>query len=470
MSDTRRPVDTGSYRPKENREPFDLLDELYKMRAPVKKFPPLQFPTDRLRDGIRDGTKKKVAQELGLRQFGIPAREVRSFPPHCQQVCLFTDDGQNTAGKGQVLAGDNFLLGRFEVVALSATADYDESWRFVPTKNTAKKYPFWVLHAAALNIGESENATDFRDYCNEMGRLEFISYIEDMGRIYDNILQAAGALGVTNLVFFPFGMGAFLRNLYKLDPEYAEANLQGQRLRELRHALAKRFVRAVADCKIHLDKIHLCIGISGRGDELDANSTAFLTEVLAGVKTGIIRPKLIETLVNADALVTAQRLADDGCRVGLVNGANRRMVGNHWFSHGARLAIDENLHRRSWRMACTAYLLNGGAEAVRRNTNDLADAVIRLGGAVVPLANSGNSSDVKSEVIKQFRQWDTSNDGRISKEEMSKVLVALGISEKDCDIIFTAADSNCDGFLSYTEFVYWLYGGQSLPTLSTRKF
>lgn len=32
-----------------------------------------------------------------------------------------------------------------------------------------------------------------------------------------------------------------------------KANLQGQRLRELRHALAKRFVRAVADCKIHLE-------------------------------------------------------------------------------------------------------------------------------------------------------------------------------------------------------------------------
>ena len=27
----------------------------------------------------------------------------------------------------------------------------------------------------------------------------------------------------TNLVFFPFGMGVFLRDLYKLDPEYAEA-------------------------------------------------------------------------------------------------------------------------------------------------------------------------------------------------------------------------------------------------------
>lgn len=453
----------------QNREPFDLLDELYKYRAPVKKFPPLQFPTDRLRDGIRDGTKKKVAQELGLRHFGLPAREAVCTPPHCQQVCLFTDEGENSAGKGQASAGGNFLLGRFEVLALSAVADYDEAWRFVrsgATMNGAKRSAFWVLHSAALNIGENEHATDFRDYSNEMGRLEFIAYIEDMGRIYENILQAAGALGATNLVFFPFGMGAFLRNLYKLDPEYAEANLQGQRLRELRQALAKRFVRALGESKLFVGKVHLCIAPSGRGDELDANSTAFLTEILAGVKTGLIHPKAIETLVNADALVAAQNLADAGSRVALVNGANRRMVGNHWFSHGARMAIDENLHRRSWRMACTAYLLNGGAEAVPRQPEDLAKAVVRLGGTLIPLANSSAGVDVKGDVIKQFRQWDTSNDGRISKEEMTKVLVALGISAKDCDTIFKAADSNNDGFLSYTEFVYWLYGGQSIPTLS----
>eukprot|EP00435_Cladocopium_sp_Y103_P058753 s74_g20.t1 len=322
-----------------------------------------------------------------------------------------------------------------------------------PTTNGAKRSAFWVLHAAALNIGENEHATDFRDYSNEMGRLEFIAYIEDMGRIYENILQAAGALGVTNLVFFPFGMGAFLRNLYKLDPEYAEANLQGQRLRELRQALAKRFVRAVGETKVFVGKIHLCIAPSGRGDELDANSTAFLAEILTGVKTGLIHPKSIETLVNADALVAAQNLADDGYRVGLVNGANRRMVGNHWFSHGARMAIDENLHRRSWRMACTAYVLNGGAEAVSRQPDDLAKAVTRLGGTLIPLANSSAGGDVKGDVIKQFRRWDTSNDGRISKEEMTNVLVALGISAKDCDTIFRAADSNNDGFLSYTEFV-----------------
>ena len=44
--------------------------------------------------------------------------------------------------------------------------------------------------------------------------------------------------------------------------------------------------------------------------------------------------------MNADALAIAQKLADQGRCVGLVNGANRRMVGNHWFSHGARMAIE----------------------------------------------------------------------------------------------------------------------------------
>ena len=41
-----------------------------------------------------------------------------------------------------------------------------------------------MVHAAALNIGESQHATDFPDYANELGKLEFIAYIEDMGRIY----------------------------------------------------------------------------------------------------------------------------------------------------------------------------------------------------------------------------------------------------------------------------------------------
>lgn len=356
-------------------------------------------------------------------------------------------------------------MGRFEVLSVVATADYDENWRFVRSNTSdAAKKPFWVLHAAAINIGETERATDYQDYANEMGKLELIHYIEDMGRIYDNILQSAEKLGVTSLVFFPFGMGAFLRNLYKLDADYSEANLHGQRLKELRHALAKRFVKAVSDSTV--ERVHLCIAPSGKGDELDANATAFLTEMLLSIKSGQLKPRVMEVLLNADALSTAQRLADDNRCVGLVNGANRRMVGNHWFSYGARMAIDENLHRRSWRMASTAYLLNGGAEAVRRHPGELAARVKGLGGKVIPLQTTNDSSDAKGEVLKQFRKWDTSGDGRISKDEMCKVLLAVGIAQKDCDIIFSAADSNKDGFLSYHEFVYWLLGGQSPPSLT----
>ena len=44
-----------------------------------------------------------------------------------------------------------------------------------------------------------------------------VASLEDMGRIFENILTAADDLRLEELVWFPFGMGAFLRNLAKLD-------------------------------------------------------------------------------------------------------------------------------------------------------------------------------------------------------------------------------------------------------------
>ncbi|CAJ1337008.1 unnamed protein product [Effrenium voratum] len=448
-----------------NNEPYELLEQLQRCGAPCKTFQRLKPPHDRVRDEVRDGTKKKVAQELGIRHFGQPISEIKFVPQHCNCVCLFTDDGTGTASEGKpgAVAGGNFLLGRFDVLALSAAADFDASWHFVRGGK-----PFWVLHAAALNIGENEHATDFKDYSMESGKLDFLAYIEDMGRIYDNILQSAAALGVTDMVFFPFGMGAFLRNLYKLDSEYSQDHLNGQRLQELRQGLAQRFVSAISDAKVPF-AIHLCIAPSGKGDELDANSTAFLSAVLQGIKDNHIKPSAIKILQNADALATAHILAERGSCCALVNGANRRMVGNHWFSHGARMAIDENLHRRSWRMACTAYLLNDGAEAKPRDQHDLANMVLKLGGkgAVQTLATASDSNDTKSRVIKLFRQWDASGDGRISQEEMCRVLVKLGMSDEDSKKVFQEADTNSDNFVSYHEFVYWLYGAKGRPSLKT---
>eukprot|EP00438_Fugacium_kawagutii_P015848 Skav209332 [mRNA] locus=scaffold241:476:7318:+ [translate_table: standard] len=101
-----------------------------------------------------------------------------------------------------------------------------------------------------------------------------------------------------------------------------EANLQGQRLRELRHALAKRFVKAVAESKVHVaPRRHRGHGWRRERFTFASRPVAKAAEAAGGVKSGQIKPKSIEsldifnrrpgTLVNADALVTAQRLADE---------------------------------------------------------------------------------------------------------------------------------------------------------------
>ncbi|CAE7239828.1 Ethe1 [Symbiodinium sp. CCMP2592] len=445
----------------------DLLEQLRRLGTPYRELRKLSPPVDRLREDVRDGTKKKVAQELRLHRFGDSLTQAQVIPDPCRCVCLFKDEGDGSAGKpSNAPSGGDFLLGRFDVLTCGAVADFDANWKYVRPGNTPKQ-PFWVIHAAALNIGENEFATDFYDYSNENSKLDFVAYVEDMGRIYDNILQAAAALGVSDLIFFPFGMGAFLRNLHKLDGRYCQDDVG---LANLRHALAKRFVKSLVVAKVPF-VVRLCIAPSGKGDELDANAVAFLQSILEGIQKGVgdkamrLKPSSVEILLNADALTVAQQYANDRRTVGLVNGANRRLIGNHWFSHGARMAIDENLHRRSWRMAATAYLLNGGAEVSRRHPSALAEAVKRLGGTVQELA-AKSGSDVKAKILKLFRQYDESGDGRISKAEFVKMLMRLNHQQDDSEAIFKLADTNQDGFVSYHEFVYWLYGPKH-PSLTS---
>ena len=84
----------------------------------------------------------------------------------------------------------------------------------------------------------------------------------------------------------------------------------------------------------------------------------------------------------------AYQLALDCPDVGLLNGANRRLLGNHWFAGKATQAIDENLHRRSWRLAAAAYVLNhyvSGDRSVRQE-DTLQRRVERCGGKVIFLA------------------------------------------------------------------------------------
>merc|ERR1712050_770599 len=74
---------------------------------------------------------------------------------------------------------------------------------------------------------------------------------------------------IFHLVFFPFGMGAFLRHLPLNDPTYNDE----RKLHELRRAMTKKFAEVLSH--VHPGcQLHLCLGFSD--EEAQLNSDAFL--------------------------------------------------------------------------------------------------------------------------------------------------------------------------------------------------
>ncbi|CAK9104415.1 Protein HID1 [Durusdinium trenchii] len=78
-------------------------------------------------------------------------------------------------------------------------------------------------------------------------------------------------------------------------------------------------------------------------------------------------PELKEVLQlrrNVDSLQRCAQNDNKKCArfVALLNGANRKLCGNHWFQSGARYAIDENLHRRSASLSRASLLVNFDTE------------------------------------------------------------------------------------------------------------
>ena len=158
------------------------------------------------------------------------------------------------------------LLGRFDIVAAPTRADYDD--KFVPLTKAKPATPFfgsdpkepiggpgwfWILHAAAINIGESESADDFPEYSvapdpayrGRRGHSRWLDedrYVADMGLLWHRVLHSAAHLGVEDMILFPFGMGAFLRNLHKLDNRYSDATA----IRCLRYRVASGLFDAAA--------------------------------------------------------------------------------------------------------------------------------------------------------------------------------------------------------------------------------
>merc|ERR1712072_992306 len=100
--------------------------------------------------------------------------------------------------------------------------------------------------------------------------------------------------------------------------------------------------------------------------------------------------------MGGDCLHLAHELALTSPNVMLVNGANRQLIGNHWFAGQAKRAIDENLHRRSWMLSAHAYMLNNFGErgelwgqAEDRPKDELQTNVARLGGRAIKFKPDG---------------------------------------------------------------------------------
>eukprot|EP00928_Gymnodinium_smaydae_P082507 TRINITY_DN65847_c0_g1_i1.p1 TRINITY_DN65847_c0_g1~~TRINITY_DN65847_c0_g1_i1.p1 ORF type:complete len:593 (+),score=77.33 TRINITY_DN65847_c0_g1_i1:78-1856(+) len=334
----------------------------------------------------REGTKKYLAQMLGFPNFqALNEADFRKADMSkvytANKTCLFRDAAKAKSPEGLVNAGGEFLLGRYEVLCACVIADLDYQWERIERKRN-----FYVAHAAALNVGERQDtAYDFQ-YFSNADKFDKSKYAKAMGRIVKVIVGASIYLNITDLIFFPFGMGAFLRNLRAMDSDYGNQKLM-QRLRE---DVTLEFMKALASTS-KSTRVHLCL----RFTPLDAdaanietlgNTAAFLKAFRNTAAKNAFGNRLT-VWPDADSMYVAHVLAQDKqSNVMLVNGANRKKIGNHWYENGAFLAIDENIHRRSWTMSAISYYVNSGFKDTKeRRQWDLTTRVKELEGKTLDI-------------------------------------------------------------------------------------
>eukprot|EP00929_Paragymnodinium_shiwhaense_P006599 TRINITY_DN11035_c0_g1_i1.p1 TRINITY_DN11035_c0_g1~~TRINITY_DN11035_c0_g1_i1.p1 ORF type:complete len:734 (+),score=153.56 TRINITY_DN11035_c0_g1_i1:81-2282(+) len=385
---------------------------------------PIKDPTD-------DYRKPKTSQYL-LGQFDCLAVPVRADYDSAFDDILHTSSSSSQKGR----------RGRRAEPAAAAEVDCDGPEGFADW--------FYVLHAAAPNIGESAEADDFVDYsypeerdepvpvAGSAGttvvappgrrmsaqcswkltrvvyrRLDEDLYISHMARLWRNCLMAMGRLQIDDAIFFPFGMGAFLRFLGQNDDRYEDE----KKMRGLRRRIADELMNAIAELcfppqagrtPIGPRRVHLCLVCLNK--ESYANHNAF---VHAAAEMQMKFPRFMDALQirrNVDCLQLAVELTQasgktSAMKVGILNGANRKLMGNHWFQHGARTAIDENLHRRSPSMARASLLVNlgieesgarAGTEPCERTAKELSENLLFWRGQL--------GAQAESEVIQELHQ------------------------------------------------------------------
>jgi len=166
-------------------------------------------------------------------------------------------------------------------------------------------------------------------------------------------------------------------------------------MRRLRLRVAQGLYESAADicpaCTPPM-RVHTCLVDGGKGIEARVNHNVFIEAAGNKVKECPALVPLLQFHRNRDALELAHTLtcaAEAGPEevrpVGMMNGANNKLLGNHWFASGARNAIDENFHRRCAPMCIGSLLMNMGTHPFKRDRQELCTNVLVLGGSVVEL-------------------------------------------------------------------------------------
>ena len=232
-----------------------------------------------------------------------------------------------------------------------------------------------MIHANAIDIALLGG--EFDDYKHtKNNHLDQVRYLADMKRIVKNALLAAVNVenGLNDVVWFPFGMGDFMAGLVDRDPGFKGDD---QKMKTLKVDLVKKMFEAFHEVKLVNPDLHLhiCLLVSGKHSGTKMNYDAFV-EVFGDETSVTIYP-------DADAFLLAQYMALEFKKpVAMLNGGNRWTVGNQWYGLNAWYAIDENIFRRSSRLAAVGFVLNHGTLPPGQRPLTLEQAVLQYGGKV----------------------------------------------------------------------------------------
>lgn len=340
---------------------------------------------------IDDGKRFVVTSktQAGVLQEALPANSNQDFLSVLSSPEIYQklNQGESTKDylekihyfKAREEGNQGTVLGRYDVIASPCIMNFDANWNELANNQE----PFYVFHAAAINIGENGREIDFNDF-SKSGKLDEQKYLTAMQEIFKNLLQAAQQTGVSELVMFPFGMGAFLRNLYRNDSSYSNYVEGGkEKAFSLRKGIANCFIKELENFPDL--KVHFCLPTDNKpGSESTQNANAFVYAISNSRKD---LKSQVSLYVNEDASELSQKLSNEkgAYKVGMVNGANRNLLGNFWFLPGVYSAIDENLHRRSTLLALISLFLNQSIGNKGRSSSYLADRVQELKGKVTQI-------------------------------------------------------------------------------------